>query len=459
MMSELSLSQMAQAYGGTLMYPDCRFQSVSTDSRQIDDGQLFVALKGDRFDAHEFLSQVATRASGMVVERPEKEINVPQWVVPNTTEALGQIARVNREGFSGPVIAITGSSGKTTVKEMVATILRQSLGDCSEGGAVLATAGNLNNHIGVPLTLLGLGPQHRYAVVEMGASAQGEIKYLCGIALPDVVVVNNVLPAHVAGFGSVENIAKAKGEIYQGVSAQGLAIVNLDEPYAAQWCAEARARVLTFSVDDTGADFFAKQIDVDDCGRHTFVLVSPAGEAAIQLSLGGRHNVANALAAAACAHAVGVAPGAIASGLNHLTPVPGRLNFDYLPSGATLIDDTYNANPGSVKAAINTLVCVTGKHILVLGDMGELGDDEASLHADVGRYALEQGVDALLAVGPLSLNAVRAFGTGAEHFDSKEELVASLKTQLSPDAVMLFKGSRYTAMEDVVRQMKESGEQ
>jgi len=304
MMAELTLSEMAQVYGGTLMYPDCRFQSVSTDSRHIDEGQLFVALRGERFDAHEFLPNVATRAGGMVVERPVKDINVPQWVVPNTTEALGQIALSNRKAFMGPVIAITGSSGKTTVKEMVSTIL-------GESAPVLATKGNLNNHIGVPLTLLALSSQHRYAVVEMGASALGEISYLCELACPDVVLVNNVLPAHVEGFGSVENIARAKGEIYQGVSAEGTAVVNLDESYVNQWLASTRARVLTFSMTNSEADFTVRDLVVDERGCCTFVLVTPVGEASVKLPLAGQHNVANALAAAACSHAAGAELGLI----------------------------------------------------------------------------------------------------------------------------------------------------
>lgn len=457
MVTELTLSHMAQVYGGTLMYPDCQFQSVSTDSRHIDEGQLFVALRGDRFDAHEFLPEVATRASGMVVERPVKDINVPQWVVPDTTAALGQIARVNREAFMGPVVAITGSSGKTTVKEMVATIL-------GESGSVLATKGNLNNQIGVPLTLFGLSNKHRFAVIEMGASALGEIGYLCGLACPDVVLVNNVLPAHVEGFGSVENIAVAKGEIYQGVSAEGVAVVNLDEPYSGQWLASTKARVLTFSMIDQGADFTAKDIVVDERGCHAFVLVTPAGEASIRLSLAGKHNVGNALAAAACAHAASVELGLISSGLNKLQQVPGRLNLERLAGGSTLIDDTYNANPGSVKAAIDALMAVQGRHILVLGDMGELGNDEARLHGDVGQYAAEKGVNVLLAVGPLCINAVREFGEQGKHFDNKEQLSeylinGGLEELLAKDAVVLIKGSRFMAMEHVMRQIKDSGAQ
>lgn len=471
-MTELTLSEMAQVYGGTLMYPDCRFQSVSTDSRHIDEGQLFVALRGERFDAHEFLPNVATRAGGMVVERPVKDINVPQWVVPNTTEALGQIALSNRKAFMGPVIAITGSSGKTTVKEMVSTIL-------GESAPVLATKGNLNNHIGVPLTLLALSSQHRYAVVEMGASALGEISYLCELACPDVVLVNNVLPAHVEGFGSVENIARAKGEIYQGVSAEGTAVVNLDESYVNQWLASTRARVLTFSMTNSEADFTVRDLVVDERGCCTFVLVTPVGEASVKLPLAGQHNVANALAAAACSHAAGAELGLISSGLNKLQQVSGRLNIERLDNGSTVIDDTYNANPGSVKAAIDALVNIRGHHVLILGDMGELGDDEASMHGEVGRYAAEKGVDTLLAVGPLCANTAREFGANGKHFDSKEQLVeylldneksgeagaeisSELEQLLKGDAVVLVKGSRFMGMEQVVKVLvqliKESGE-
>ncbi len=452
MMQELTLSQVAQAYGGTLMYPDCHFKSVSTDSRQIDEGQLFIALKGERFDAHQFLPQVATQACGMVVDRPVKDIIVPQWVVPDTTEALGQIARINRQAFMGPLIAVTGSSGKTTVKEMIAAILRES-------GEVLATKGNLNNQIGVPMTLLGLHRGHRYAVIEMGASASGEIAYLCGLARPDVVMVNNVLPAHMAGFGSIDGVAKAKGEIYRGVSDQGVAVINLDEPYSEQWRASSRARVLTYSIADTRADFYAKEVVADHFGCHVFVLVTPVGEAAVRLSLSGVHNVGNTLAAAACAHAVGAELGSISAGLNKLQPVSGRLSWQQLANGASVIDDTYNANPGSVKAAINTLMNFKGRRILVLGDMGELGENEAQLHADVGRYAAEQGVDILLAVGPLCTNATREFGERAKHFESKKMLTDHLEALLDSDAAVLVKGSRFMVMEDIVQQIIKSGEQ
>ena len=358
--------------------------------------------------------------------------------------ALGQLALLNRRRFHGPVVAITGSSGKTTVKEMVAAIL----GEC---GSVLATKGNLNNHIGVPLTLLSLTAKHRFAVIEMGASGPSEISYLCSLAKPDVVLVNNVLPAHVSGFGSLEGIASAKGEIYSGVCSEGTAVINLDESWAPQWRAATLARVVSYSLVSESADFYAKAMVPDPQGCFSFVLVTPVGEAAVQLAVSGRHNVANALAA-------GADLGAVATGLNKVRAVPGRLHRQMLATGGTLIDDTYNANPGSVKAAVDTLMSISGKQILVLGDMGELGDNEASLHGEVGRYAAEKGVSHLLAVGPLSINTVREFGKGAEHLDSKEQLLERLNSLLDKDAVVLVKGSRFMAMDTVVKMITELGE-
>lgn len=451
MMRALTLSSAAQEFGGTLMYPDCGFTSISTDTRKLADDELFVALRGERFDAHEFLPEVATRACGLVVEKPMRDINVPQWVVPDTTIALGQLARLNRRQFFGPVVAITGSSGKTTVKEMIAAILRQC-------GPVLATKGNLNNQIGVPLTLLQLQPAHRYAVIEMGASGPGEIAYLCSLAKPDVVLVNNVMPAHVAGFGSIAGVARAKGEIYQGVVPEGTAVINLDESWCEGWRNSAAAPVLTYSLSSDNADFRARDLHCDALGCFSFTLLAPVGDVSVTLPTAGRHNVANALAAAACAYAAGADLNDIAKGLATLQPVSGRLNRKVLSNGVVVIDDTYNANPGSVKAAIDVLAAQPGKHVLVLGDMGELGSDEAKMHAEVGDYAARQGVDQLLAVGPLGIHTVKAFGDRGQHFDGKDALVSALRELLDPDMTVLVKGSRFMAMETVVQQITEFGE-
>lgn len=447
MLQPLTLSQAAIAHGGTLMYPDCQFTSVSIDSRELKAGELFVALEGERFDAHRFLPDVSGRAAGVVVRQAANDLRLPQWVVPDTTVALGQLARMSREQFEGPVIAVTGSGGKTTVKEMLAAILRQC-------GEVLATRGNLNNHIGVPLTLFELAQSHDYAVIEMGASGPDEIGYLCSLAKPDVVLVNNVMPAHVEGFGGVDAIARAKGEIYEGVKPSGAAVFNLDEPYLEQWRNRSIAiRSLGFSLVREDADFRASAIEMDEQGRCRFELMTPEGCQPVQLQLAGKHNVANALAAAACAAAAGAKLPQIVAGLESVSAVGGRLSVQQIGCGATIIDDSYNANPGSVKAAIDTLAGFSGRRVLVMGDMAELGDQEAAMHAEVGAYAAQAGIERVLATGALSINTVRecsAAGGEAKHFDSQALLIESLSQELKPATVVLVKGSRSAAMEKVV---------
>ncbi len=442
---DLTLSQAAQSFGGTLLYPDCRFNSVSIDTRTLRPGDLFIALRGARFDGHDFLPQAAQSACGIVVQQPDKNIALPQWVVPDTLAALGQLASLNRDQFSGPVIAITGSSGKTTVKEMVAAILN----GC---GSTLATRGNLNNHIGVPLTLLRLEAQHRYAVIEMGASAPGEIAYACGIARPTVALVNNVMPAHVEGFGSLVGVARAKGEIYQGLGAEGTAVLNLDEPWVSEWRATLPCvNILSFSVSDQTADLKVTATSFDNDGRGTFTLVTASGSVSVKLQVSGRHNLANALAASACALAAGASLANIAEGLEKVMPVHGRMQFKCGSNGARIIDDSYNANPGSVCAAIDTLAGFTGERVLVLGDMAELGEGAAQMHREVGAYAKQKGIEKLLAVGPWSLHTVAGFGAGGIHFNEKAALIKALVIALGADATVLIKGSRSAGMEEVVQ--------
>jgi len=448
----LSLSQAAVNYGGTLLYPDCHFVRVCTDTRSLANGDLFVALRGDNFDAHQFLESAALKACGMVVEQPDKRLAIPQWVVPNTVQALGQLGALARNAFNGPLIAITGSGGKTTVKEMLAVILR-----CK--GEVLATAGNLNNHIGVPQTLLKLQPEHQFAVIEMGASAGGEIDYLCSIARPTIAVVTNVMPAHVAGFGSLAGVANAKGEIYSGLDKCGTAIINLDEPWYEQWRSGAHGiESQSFSVDNSAADFYASAVKFDTEACASFILHSPLGDIEIQLTIPGAHNISNALAAAACAVVAGADLVSIAAGLAAMAAAPGRMERKPGIRGARVIDDSYNANPGSVKAAIDALVAMPGKHLLVLGDMAELGSKEKSMHRDIGVYARNAGVDGLYTTGVLSAEIAAAFGEGSEHFTDKVALSTALGSQLNTDAVVLVKGSRSAAMEDVVAQIIEEND-
>lgn len=452
MMNTLELNKVASEIQGSRLIGDCRFDRVSTDTRSIQPGDLFVALKGERFDAHNFLDQaVQKQAAGLLVEKACADINLPQLIVSDSTRALGVIAKINRNAFSGPVVAITGSGGKTTVKNMLRNILQHC-------GNTYATQGNLNNHIGVPLTLFDLNPQHDYAVLEMGASGPGEIAYLTEIAQPNVSVVTNALHAHVAGFGSVEGVAKAKGEIFVGLSEAGTAVVNLDDPLAGIWLEQVGERKkFTFSALGKSADFIAQDIlDTSDGGTR-FVLVTPKGGFIVHLSLLGKQNVANALAAAACAYAVGADQSAIKQGLEETTAYKGRMQYCSGINNSRIVDDSYNANPDAVKAAIDYLANMSGTTILVLGDMAELGENEIQYHKDLGLYAKTSGLTQLLTKGRLTRHSCEAFGEGARHFDTFEELNNYLTSTINADTVVLVKGSRSAQMEHVVSALATDG--
>ncbi len=450
-MQPLLLSQIALATGGELLGADCEVSRVVTDSRQLAPGDLFVALSGERFDGNAFVeqAQAAGASAAVVTRRPSVEL--PCVLVADSRFALGQIAHLNRQSFNGPVIAISGSSGKTSCKEMLAAILRQR-------GAVLATRGNLNNEIGVPLTLLEIAQEHHCAVVEMGAAARGDIRYLCDFAHPDIALLTNAQRAHIAGFGSLEGVAHTKGEIYQALKSDGTAVINADDQFCELWCelAASRKRVL-FSLNDPSADYYARDIQQDLSSGLRFTLVSPAGEVAIEMPLLGRHMVANALAAAAAAGAAGATLDDVRAGLAALQPVPGRLHPQRLslPGGGaiTLLDDSYNANPGSVRAAIDLLADAPARSWLLLGHMAELGDDEREQHADIGAYAAQSGVDALWAVGPRAALVAEAFGDGGRAFDDRDAIARELPAQLKDGDVVLVKGSRSAAMDRVVQQM------
>lgn len=462
MMPEMRLTDAAVRFGGTLLNPDCHFDHVSIDSRKVSEGDLFVALIGERFDGHQFLPEAAKVASGLVVSVADKKLPLPQWVVEDTTQALGQLAQLRRESFGGAVIAITGSTGKTSVKEMTAAILRN-------WGSVHATAGNLNNHIGVPLTLLSMDEDAEVAVVEMGASASGEIEYLCSVAMPDIAVINNVQSSHIEGFGSVEAVAAAKGEIYSGLKPSGVALLNLDQPWCEQWQELIDERpCLTFSVNDNSADISASNIQIMDNGCYSFVLCvnlisgQPVLQQDIALSVPGLHAVNNALAASACALAAGADLQQIATGLAAVDPIAGRLQTRVLASGDCLIDDTYNASPSSFEAAIDVLANGSGRRVLIMGDMAELGNEASALHHQVGVYAQQAGIDALYGVGALTANACEAFG--GKHFATKAALVEALELEFSSAGAgqgsvsYLVKGSRSAGMEQVVEMLTTRGE-
>lgn len=455
MIVSLSLQHIAQACQGRLQGDDLLINQVSTDTRKIAQGDLFVALRGENFDAHDFLaSAVAQGAVALVVEAANDQLKVPQIVVADTTHALGDIGRLARQQFEGTLVAITGSSGKTTVKEMLASIFR-------EAGQVHATKGNLNNHIGVPLTLMAMESNRGFAVIEMGASGLHEIGYLVAIGQPQVALVNNAMAAHLEGFGSLQGVANTKGEIYAGLLPGGTAIINADDQFYSQWRGSLRDDVKPLSFSVAGeADFSARNIAQGENGGPVFTLVTPAGEVDIQLQLLGQQNVANALAAAACAYAAGVNLQQIQQGLQNLQAVAGRLHVLTAASGALIIDDSYNANPGSVRAAIDTLVGLKAreKSVLALGDLGELGEGANSLLKELGVYAKQAGVQQLITTGVNSRFASEGFGEGSQHFEKQWDAIQQLQQMVDNNTVVLIKGSRSARMDVVVQALTQSGD-
>ncbi|MCQ2030294.1 UDP-N-acetylmuramoyl-tripeptide--D-alanyl-D-alanine ligase [Stutzerimonas zhaodongensis] len=454
MLETMRLSELVAPLSAELINNDATFDSVSTDSRAIEPGQLFVALTGPRFDGHAYLADVASKgAVAALVERHVPDVQMPQLVVADSRIALGQLAALNRAAFNGPVAAITGSSGKTSVKELLASILRAAYGD----DAVLATRGNLNNDLGAPLTLLELSPKHQAAVIELGASRVGDIAYTVNLTKPDVSLITNAGSAHVGEFGGPEKIVEAKGEILDGLGANGVAVLNRDDRAYATW--ERRAadkRVVSFAIQSPLADFLPASIAYDLRGCPNFVLTDPSGSVRVQLNLLGRHSVANALAAAAAASALGVAREHIVAGLESLQPVKGRGVAQMLSNGVRLIDDTYNANPASICAAIDVLAGFAGRTVLALGDMGELGEWAEQGHREVGSYAKGK-VDTLFAVGPLMKHAVDAFGVGGRHFADQQSLIDALSLEQGNATTILIKGSRSAAMDKIVAALSASG--
>ncbi|AVD93930.1 MULTISPECIES: UDP-N-acetylmuramoyl-tripeptide--D-alanyl-D-alanine ligase [Pseudomonas] len=444
MLKPLSLSQLTTALKGQHIGDDATFTGVSIDSRSVSAGQLFVALAGPRFDGHDYLADVKAKgAVAALVEREVADVDLPQLQVADCRLALGQLGALNRAAFDKPVVAITGSSGKTTVKEMLASILRTR-------GLVHATRGNLNNDLGAPLTLLEIAPEHSAAVIELGASRIGEIRYTVGLTQPQVVIINNAGTAHVGEFGGPDKIVEAKGEILEGLGQGGIAILNLDDKAFDIWKARAGAhKVVSFARSNPKADFHASDIGRDARGCPSFTLHGAGETVAVQLNVLGEHNVSNALAAAAAAHAVGLSLSGIAAGLAAVQPVKGRTVAQIAPNGVRVIDDSYNANPTSMCAAIDILAGFSGRTVLVLGDIGELGQWAEEGHRQVGDYARGK-VDALYAVGSNMTHAVKAFGANGRHFATQAELIDAVSAENASDTTILIKGSRSAAMENVV---------
>lgn len=443
-----TLTSLARTLSATLVGPDVGFAGVSTDSRTLKAGELFVALRGPNFDGHAYVPDAQARgAAAAVVERPP-DAQLPWLRVADGLAALGAMAAEWRSRFDIPVIAVTGSFGKTTVKEMLAAIV-------AGRGEVLATRGNLNNEIGLPLTLFGLAPEHRAAVLEMGANHAGEIARLAAIARPLVGVVTAAGPVHLEGFGSLEGVARAKGELYAGLPADGVAVINEDDPFAPLWHELASPRRCVGFGLAADAAFRAEQVSQSldaDGPLLEFRLVTPDGSADARLALPGRHNAHNALAAAAAAWAAGWSRDEIVAGLARVSPVPGRMSLRKANSGALLIDDTYNASPVALQAAIEYATALPGEAWLVLGDMRELGAASAELHAAAGRFARERGVARLYAYGPESAAAATAFGE-ARHFTQLEELVTALEDELPAGVNLLVKGSRSMRLETLIARL------
>lgn len=442
---------------------DMFFKAVCTDSRQIEAGDLFVALSGDRFDGHDYIEDAVSHGAvaALVAKNIEKTQFSQQlgWIqVPDVRLGLGHLASGWRDRFSIPLVAVTGSNGKTTVKEMIASIFARAISNQLSSATnspfdkVLATIGNLNNDIGVPITLLRLRQQHIYAVIEMGMNHAGEIAYLTHLAKPNVAVITNAGAAHIAGLGSIEAVAYAKGEIFQGLAASGVAVINADDDYAQLWHRLAGDRqVISFGLKSKA------QISADyrpSVLGNQWILKFPSEEREIELKVAGQHNVMNALAAAATAFGAGVREQAIVEGLSAFDGVKGRMQKKRGLNQAILIDDTYNANPASVRAALSVLANLPGKKILVLGDMGELGVDGAEMHRKIGEEARLAGIETLLSLGELSANTAAGFGKGAIHFSNMDELLEEAEKLLDSNVTMLVKGSRFMKMERVIQRFE-----
>ena len=460
----LALNWLSQARGVNVS--SVVIDRVHTDSRSLQAGDLFVALRGERFDGNQFIAQAKAQGAAAVVceasgEAQAQAHDLPALVVPDARIALGELATGWRRQFDLPLIAVTGSNGKTTVTQMIASILR-----AHAGRDALSTQGNLNNDIGVPLTLFNLRAHHRIAVVELGMNHPGEIAYLSHLTQPTVALVNNAQREHQEFMGTVEAVAQENGAVLQALSAEGVAVYPADDVFTTLWQALSGSRVqlgfaLTQNEAHSGrhADVYAAEVTWQS-GAWQFTLNTPEGTIPVRLHIAGRHNVKNALAACACALAAGVRLDAVVQGLVAFEPVKGRSRALLLHTASTpitLVDDTYNANPDSVRAAIDVLAELPAPRLLVLGDMGEVGDQGLEFHAEVGAYAAERGIDALWTLGHLCVHAARAFGA-ARHFDDMANLLAAVTAHVGDFRSVVVKGSRFMKMEQVVEALLSRGD-
>ena len=457
----ITLANIAKIVEGHLIGDDCEIASIGIDSRNITQNQLFIGIKGENFDGNTYAFDAIKQGAAAVLVHDADTKARPAVIVKDTRLALGKLASDWRHQFSLPIVAVTGSNGKTTVKEMLVSILNAATykENSLDVTKVHATIGNLNNDIGLPLTLLKMTDQHAYAVIEMGMNHLGEINYLTNITQPTVAVISNAGTAHIGQLGSRENIAKAKGEIFAGLAHDGVAVINADDDFAGYWKSLCSTKkTITFGLNKQ-ADVFASFKEFDAVNQIN--LTTPSGNISFELNLLGQHNIYNALAACACAVALGISNTDIANGLSNMQAVKGRLQRKVGLNGAVLIDDTYNANPDSMKAAIDALKTFATHTIFVMGDMGELGIDAAQMHAEIGAYAKQQHINQLMTFGELSELATRQFGINnqdatqnAQHFKSLESLIATLKASMQPNVTVLVKGSRFMQMERVINALE-----
>ncbi|ROR94785.1 UDP-N-acetylmuramoyl-tripeptide--D-alanyl-D-alanine ligase [Sinobacterium caligoides] len=449
MITSVSLQYLVSKHCWRMVGRDYSFLNIAIDSRSVLEGDLFVALSGEHFDAHDFVAQAVSNGAGAVVVSRELDIDVPQLIVPDPRLALGLIAAENRRLSKAKIVAITGSAGKTTTKEMLASIFSQAAG----ADAVLATKGNFNNEVGVPLTLLRLQARHRFAVVEMGAAKAGDIAYLMPFAQPDCSILLNAKAAHLEGFGSCEVVAQTKFGIVKELSADAIAVINSDTEYSQDWQQQGQEivdTVIGFSLQDESSTIRAENIKSDfQASRFNLLIAERSSE--VRLEIAGLHNISNALAAAAAAYALGISDRDIVQGLEAFKAVDGRLLQCKGVSGSVVIDDSYNANPSAMRAALDVLVKAEGRSVFVMGQMGELGADALEYHREVGAYAKSIGVDKFYGCGELCLAAAQGYGADGHYFASQEKLIAELQQAITKGDVVLVKGSRSAKMEIVVK--------
>ena len=452
MIGEYSLSEVAKECKGIVIGNDVKICRFSTDSRDMLEGDAFIALKGKNFDGNDLVAEAAKKGAVAAVVTRKIDTNLPMLHVDDGLNALAAVARITRERSSAQIIGITGSQGKTTVKEMTGSIL-------SQAGSTLITPKNQNNTIGVPLTLLSLTDQHEFAVIEMGADRHGEIKFSASSAKPNIALITNAKEAHVEGFGSLTGIVEAKGEIIDATDPMGRLVLNHDDNNVETWVTRAKSRVVKkFSGQNPSADYFASDVSIGSKGTAEFILNTPVGSQPIKLGLLGNHNVLNAVASSAVAMEAGASLMHVKTGLESVKPVCGRLSLARGIKQCKVLDDTYNASPSSFKAAIDVLKLFPGEKVLVAGDMRELGTKSEEFHGKIGEYAANAGIERLYAIGEKSRHMVRAFGSGAKHFSSRTQLIDECREIASPNLVFLVKGSRGSRMEAVMKKLRKAEE-